>query len=87
MDYLKLDGAAVGNHDFDYGYDFLEKYLKGRKAVTLLANIENDKGKTTVFPNQKISKLYSLKNGIKIGAIGLTTKFTPERSSGWSLND
>ena len=77
MNYLHLNGAAIGNHDFDYGYDFLTTFLEGRKAPNLLANVENDKGEKTVFPKQRISKLYSLKNGIKIGAIGLTTITTP----------
>ena len=41
MDYLDLDGSAVGNHDFDYGYEFLEEFLKGRRSPTLLANAKN----------------------------------------------
>ena len=41
MNELRLNGAAVGNHDFDYGYQFLSKYLEGRKAPSLLANVEN----------------------------------------------
>lgn len=87
MDYMKVDGAAIGNHDFDNGFDFLEEYLGSRKTVNLAANLHDNKGNTEVLPNQQLSKLYTLANGIKIGAIGLTTKFTPARSPGWSLGD
>ena len=87
MNKVRLDGAAIGNHDFDYGFSYLSEFLKGRKAPSLLSNVENKNGEKYVFPRQKLSKLFTLNNGIKIGAIGLTTIATPERSSGWALND
>ena len=39
MDYVGLNGFAIGNHDFDYGFDFLSTFLDGKKGSSLLANI------------------------------------------------
>ncbi len=36
------------------------------------------------MPNQKVSKIYTLKNGIKIGVIGLSTISTPASSVGFA---
>lgn len=55
--------------------------------MNLAANLQDEKGNNLILPKQQLSKLYTLRNGIKIGAIGLTTKFTPARSPGWSLGD
>lgn len=86
MDYTKVDGAAIGNHDFDYGFDFLTNYLEDRLTTNLEANLRyNDQ--PIAFPKQEKSKLYSMNNGIKIGAIGLTTVLTSVRSPGWALPD
>lgn len=39
MDYMQLDGAAIGNHEFDYGYQYLQDFLQSRTTANLAANI------------------------------------------------
>jgi 5'-nucleotidase len=39
FNYLKLDIAAPGNHDFDFGLQSYEKSLERQQYVTLFANI------------------------------------------------
>lgn len=41
MNYMELDGAAIGNHDFDLGYKYLETFLNSRDTTNLAANIED----------------------------------------------
>ena len=41
---LKFDAAAIGNHDFDYGYKQTEKFMQIAKYPLLSANIEDNAG-------------------------------------------
>ena len=69
-----LQNAALGNHEFDYGLHYLKRYMNSAKFDFLVSNIKNKtNGKPLDLPNFKGSKILELKNGIKIGIIGLTT--------------
>lgn len=67
------DYIALGNHDFNYGYDYLNSYLTHLNAKCLCTNVEDITGNLPIFP----SAIHTLENGLKIGLIGCTTDFIP----------
>ena len=74
---LKLNSAVIGNHEFDYGIDFLKEYMNKSDFDWVVDNIRNrTSGQYLVFPNQKKTKMVEIE-GYKIGIIGLTTVDTP----------
>ena len=83
------DAATLGNHEFNYGLDFLEKSLAGADFPVVLANIAKEKGatprddKTLVKPyailDREIEMGDGTKHPIKIGVIG----FTPPQVMNW----
>ncbi len=83
------DAATLGNHEFNYGLDFLEKSLAGADFPVVLANVAKDKGanprddKTLVKPyailNREIEMGDGTKHPIRIGVIG----FTPPQIMNW----
>lgn len=36
-----LAGSAIGNHEFDFGPEFLFNYMNGRETPNLAANIQS----------------------------------------------
>jgi 2',3'-cyclic-nucleotide 2'-phosphodiesterase (5'-nucleotidase family) len=77
---LKLDGAAIGNHEFDFGLPNLKKRMEQAHYPYLAANIvDKNSGKLADFPNTLPHMIYSLgENGaLKVGVIGLSTLDTP----------
>lgn len=81
-----LTASAIGNHEFDFGGDFLFNYMRKRKAPFLAANIFNEVGLSAkeFLPNTLPSMMVTVGNGIKIGLVGLTTKFTLQTSTGFT---
>ncbi len=83
------DAATLGNHEFNYGLDFLEKSLAGADFPVVLANVAKDKGanprddKTLVKPyailDREIEMGDGTKHPIRIGVIG----FTPPQIMNW----
>ncbi|MGL5870402.1 bifunctional metallophosphatase/5'-nucleotidase [Clostridium chrysemydis] len=65
------DYITLGNHDFNYGFDYLKKYLNTFKGSCLLANIKDKTGTLPIKPYD----IKVLPNGLKIGLIGLTTEY------------
>ncbi|WP_170405487.1 bifunctional 2',3'-cyclic-nucleotide 2'-phosphodiesterase/3'-nucleotidase [Ruegeria arenilitoris] len=84
-----FDAATLGNHEFNYGLDFLEKSLAGADFPVVLANVAKEKGaaprddKTLVSPYAILDREIELGDGtkhpIKIGVIG----FTPPQIMNW----
>lgn len=71
---VKVDGAAVGNHDLDFGRAFLEKFMQDRKdSLFLSANLESSTKGKDFLPHDKSTKIYTFKSGLKLGIIGLIT--------------
>ena len=72
---IKVDSSAIGNHEFDFGPDFLFPYWENRRdgSWNLAANVKSESGKEEFLPKQKNTELYTLESGIKIGVIGLST--------------
>lgn len=81
---LDLKGSSLGNHEFDFGPEFLFPYLDKKNSVNLAANLRSEKGEMNFLDKQKASQIYSFPNGIKIGVIGLSTLETPDTTAGFS---
>ena len=74
---LDVQKSVIGNHEFDYGYNFLNKYMNSSEFEWVIDNVRNKtSGKYITFPHQEKSAMFEIE-GIKIGIIGLTTVETP----------
>ncbi len=67
MNQCGYDYITIGNHDFNYGTDYLKKYLSELHAKCICANVQGDID----------TRSYDIKeiNGIKLGIVGITTDF------------
>ena len=72
MNAMNFTAAAIGNHEFDYGYEVMEMQ-KERADFPLLACNIFDKG-TTNIANFSTPYVIQEHAGIKIGIIGITIK-------------
>ncbi|KAF6652375.1 bifunctional 2',3'-cyclic-nucleotide 2'-phosphodiesterase/3'-nucleotidase [Paenibacillus polymyxa] len=81
MNLMGYDAATVGNHEFNYGLDFLDKSLKGADFPYVNANVYVDKGgqatKNYFTPYQILDKTVTDEKGeehtLRVGVIGLVT--------------
>lgn len=76
-----LDGTAIGNHEFDFGQEFLHERLNNSTFPYLATNIENDEHKKAFMNNTETSQVYKV-GKIKVGVIGLSTLLTVKTTSG-----
>lgn len=79
MKLMDYDFITVGNHDFDYGHEYLLQQLKksGLYARTLCANVTYASNQKDVFTSGKVvKKKMTAKNGseisINVGVFGIT---------------
>jgi len=70
MNLAEYDYVTLGNHDFNFGYDTLQKHLKQLDATVIAENVV-DKSGNTIYPAQ----VKVLENGTKVGLIGLVTDY------------
>ena len=82
------DYITLGNHDFNYGYDYLKKYLCNLDAKCLCANVDDKTNELGILPYD----IKTLENGLKVGIIGFTTDFIniwerAENLTNFSIND
>ena len=63
---LKFDVSTIGNHEFDYGYAQLEKFLRMAKYPIVSANIVDQSGKLIAKKPYVIKKV----NGLRVAIIG-----------------
>ncbi|MBO5610499.1 MAG: 5'-nucleotidase C-terminal domain-containing protein [Eubacterium sp.] len=75
---MGYDFEVLGNHEFDYDPDKIDKYINGFNGTVLTGNLYKKDG-SRVCDGYKIVK----KNGIRIAFIGMTTP----NSAGWSKAD
>src|SRR5690625_2900325 len=70
---LKVDAGMIGNHEFNYGLEYLHSAIRSAEHPVLAANILNEK-KEPAF-----GKAYTIieKEGVKIAVLGLTTQHIP----------
>ncbi len=74
MNALKYDAGVIGNHEYDLGEEQLIKLVNRAKFPLLASNIFEKKTKKRVSYAQPTAIFE--KNGIKIGVVGLATRFT-----------
>ncbi len=89
MNTVGFDAATIGNHEFNYGIDFLMKSMAGANFETVLSNISLEQG-ANAREDKTLFKPYSIlereitdgsgeKHMIKVGVIG----FTPPQVMNW----
>lgn len=66
---IGIDYITIGNHDFNYGYDYLKDYLNNVNAKCICANLIDKKGQINNLDNHAIFEI----EGKKIGIIGAVT--------------
>ncbi|WP_273334430.1 bifunctional metallophosphatase/5'-nucleotidase [Dictyoglomus turgidum] len=72
MNYLKFDAMTIGNHEFDWGQELLQTWIKNSNFPYLASNIIKN---GDYLPNVKPYVILERK-GLKIAIIGLTTPET-----------
>ncbi len=79
MSKIGYDAIVLGNHDFDFGYDYIYQQLKssGLSNICLVSNvIRNSDGKAPWASTKMINRTVSTEQGrqvqIKIGIVGAT---------------
>ena len=77
MDALGFDAAAVGNHEFNYGLDVLDRALAGAKFPIVCCNVLRRDGSLYFTPWTLISRRALDRDGaahdLKIGVVGFVT--------------
>jgi len=85
MNLMGYDAAVIGNHEFNYGRMYLDNAIKTSNFPWLCANItKKTTGKS--FTNKPyIVKTFD--NGLKVGILGLTTKYIPNWENPETIQD
>lgn len=71
MNAAGYDYVIFGNHEFNYGYDYLKSYMNNITAKCLSTNIEDITGQLPILPYD----IKTMENGLKVGIMGFTTDF------------
>ncbi|WP_116598945.1 bifunctional 2',3'-cyclic-nucleotide 2'-phosphodiesterase/3'-nucleotidase [Primorskyibacter marinus] len=89
MNTVGFDAGTIGNHEFNYGLDFLMKSAAGAEFPIVLANLATEKGAaprddTTLFTpyvilDRTVTDGAGASHDIKVGIIG----FTPPQVMNW----
>lgn len=87
MNRCGYDYVTLGNHDFNYGMDYLDSYLNALHARCVCENVRWD-GARVRFP----ARVHTLENGLRIGIVGIVTDYVniwekPEHLSGITISD
>lgn len=64
------DYITIGNHDFNYGTNYLKNYLNQLNASCVCQNITDEAGRL-LYPYQ----VKTMENGLRVGIIGIVTDF------------
>lgn len=78
MNAAGYDVAALGNHEFDYGSDVLEKRISEMNFPAVAANITVD---ATGEPFIQQNAVFTISDGTKVGVFGLDTPSTSTTSA------
>lgn len=71
---IHYDARCLGNHDFNFGLDYLSYYIDQNEAPILNDNILDEATQVPAFGQEyKIIE----KKGVKIGLLGVTTQYVP----------
>lgn len=70
---IQYDASIIGNHEFNYGIDYLASAIASYNHPVLAANIENEAGEVAFGQPYMISE----KDGVKIAVLGMVTQYIP----------
>ncbi|MCP3970650.1 MAG: bifunctional 2',3'-cyclic-nucleotide 2'-phosphodiesterase/3'-nucleotidase [Rhodobacteraceae bacterium] len=89
MNTVGFDAATIGNHEFNYGLDFLMKSMAGARFSVVLSNVATElgatpQGDTTLFKpyvilDRTVTDGSGASHALKVGIIG----FTPPQIMNW----
>lgn len=68
MNRCGYDVVTLGNHDFNYGADYLREYLTQGNFACVCENLKDETGKS-IFP--RLVKV--MENGLRVGIVGIVT--------------
>src|SRR5262249_37447144 len=68
LNYLQYDAVTPGNHDFDFGVDFLRRAASQATFRYVSANVMDDSGKALFAPAVVLQR-----GAVRIGITGFTT--------------
>ncbi|HAB59644.1 MAG TPA: bifunctional metallophosphatase/5'-nucleotidase [Lachnospiraceae bacterium] len=71
MNAAGYDYVTLGNHEFNYGYEYLKSYLNHLDGKCLCTNIKDTTGGIKTLPYD----IKVMENGLKVGVIGFTTDY------------
>lgn len=69
MNVRGYDYVTLGNHDFNNGYAYLQRYLEKLDARCLCANVQDKKGMLPI----ESACVHVLGNGLRVGLVGIVT--------------
>lgn len=75
MNHLQLDAFIPGNHEFNYGFPFIERVREQSNYPWLAANILNTQTGEPYFGCPY--RIFTFPGGATIGLLGLTTQYIP----------
>ncbi|WP_216829663.1 bifunctional metallophosphatase/5'-nucleotidase [Alkalihalobacterium elongatum] len=75
LNYIGYDAAVLGNHEFNYGQEVLQKSISDSQFPWLSANILNTETNKPYF--EKPYTVKELDGQLKVGILGLTTHYIP----------
>lgn len=88
---LNYDAITLGNHDFDYGADYIKKSLSssGMSSKVVLSNVVDAKTKKNLYPSTKmitrtVTTTTGKKRTIKIGFVGAVIPSLTSKTDGMS---
>ncbi|MDO4912195.1 MAG: bifunctional UDP-sugar hydrolase/5'-nucleotidase [Lactobacillus sp.] len=70
---IGYDARCLGNHDFNYGLDYLKYYIEHNKSPFINDNIYTTNHDLPFGQDEIVIE----KNGIKVGILGFTTQYIP----------
>lgn len=68
------DARCLGNHDFNFGLDYLAYYIDNNKAPMVNDNVLDAETNVPAFGREYV---IIEKQGIKVGLLGITTQYVP----------
>jgi 2',3'-cyclic-nucleotide 2'-phosphodiesterase / 3'-nucleotidase len=71
MNLCGYDYVTLGNHDFNYGLEYLGRYLNALNARCLCANIRDRDGVLPILPYV----IHTMANGLRVGIVGVSTHY------------
>ncbi|MEG1519842.1 MAG: bifunctional UDP-sugar hydrolase/5'-nucleotidase [Clostridia bacterium] len=77
------DYIALGNHDFNFGYDVLKSYVNNLNGKLLGANVVDLRGEMPILPFD----IKVMPNGLKVGIVGGVTDYVNLWEAAENLTD